>query len=207
MVAWTTRAHWLAAVAAPLTVEDAVTPVDVIVVSMAAARADAFEAGALYKAGVSRRLVLPYWQPDPLDGELQRMGVPVLPTTALSQAILERSGVPPDAIEVLQEPIDGLNAEITSVGHALQRPPPRSVLFVTARSHTRRARWLLRRVLPPETALSVRASRRDPFDPQRWWQTRGGGREVAMEYLRWINTFVLRDFWRGAVPAVPEEPR
>jgi uncharacterized SAM-binding protein YcdF (DUF218 family) len=182
-------------------------PVDVIVVSMAAARADAFEAAALYQAGVSRRLLLPYWQPDPLDVELQRMGVPYLPVTELSQAILEHSGVPHDAIEVWHEPIDGLNAEVASIGHALRTQPPRSLLYVTARSHTRRARWLLGRVLSPETAISVRGPRRDSFDPATWWQSRGSGREVAMEYLRWINTFVLGDFWRGAVPVVPEEPR
>lgn len=205
-VAWTTRAHWLAAVAAPLTVEDALAPVDVIVVSMAAARADALEAAALYQAGISRRLLLPYWQPEPLDVELQRMGVPYLPVTELCQAILERSGVPHDAIEVLHEPIDGLNAEVTSIGHALRQRPLGSVLFVTARSHTRRARWLLRRVLAPDTVISVRGARRDPFDPHTWWHTRGSGREIAMEYLRWINTFVLGDFWRGSVPEVPEEP-
>lgn len=207
MVAWTTRAHWLPAVADPLTVEDAIAPVDVIVVSMAAARADAFEAAALYQAGVSRRFLLPYWQLEPLDVELQRMSVPYLPVTALAQAILEHSGVPSDAIEVLDEPIDGLNAEIASIGRALRQRAPRSLLYVTARSHTRRARWLLHRVLPPETAISVRGPRRDPFDPRAWWQTRGSGREVAMEYLRWINTFVLGDFWHGSVPSVPEEPR
>jgi uncharacterized SAM-binding protein YcdF (DUF218 family) len=197
----------LAAIASPLTVEDPVAPVDVIVVSMAAARADAFEAAALYQAGTSRRLLLPYWQPDPLDVELQRMGVPYLPVTELVQAILERSGVPHDAIEVLTEPIDGLNAEVAAVGAALRPRPPRSLLYLTARSHTRRARWLLGRVLPRETTIRVRGPRRDAFDPATWWHTRGTGREVAMEYMRWLNTFVLRDFWRGAVPAVPEEPR
>jgi len=207
VVAWTTRERWLAAIADPLTVEDPVGPVDLIVVSMAAGRADALEAADLYRAGVSRRFLLPYWQPEPLDVELQRLGVPYLPITEMAQTILERSGVPPDAIEVGRQPIDGLNAEIASIGATLRGRTPASLLFITARSHTQRARWLLARVLPPETTIRVRGPRRDSFDPHAWWHDRGSGREVAMEYLRWANTFALHDFWRGGVPAVSEEPR
>ena len=207
LVAWTTRERWLAAIADPLTVEDPIGPVDLIVVSMAAGRADALEAADLYRAGVSRRLLLPYWQPEPLDLDVQRLGVPFLPITELAQAILERSGVPHEAIEIAPHPIDGLNAEIASVGDALRGRAPASLLFITARSHTRRARWLLERVLPPATTIRVRGPRRDSFDPDAWWHARGSGREVAMEYLRWVNTFALHDLWRGSVPAVPEEPR
>ena len=206
VVAWTTRERWLAAIADPLTVEDPVAPVDLIVVSMASGRADALEAAELYRAGVSRRFLLPYWQPEPLDLEIRRLGVPYLPITELAQAILERSGVPHEAITVAQQPIDGLNAEIAAIGDALRGEPPASLLYITARSHTRRARWLLARVLPATTTIRVRAPRRDGFDPHAWWRVRGSGREVAMEYLRWINTFALHDFWRGGVPAVAEEP-
>ena len=199
--AWLGRAHLLPALAAPLAVEDSLAPADVIVVSVAAGRADALEAAALYHAGISRRLVLPRWRTEPLDLEVQRLGVPWLLPTDVALAILERSAVPRDAIEILEEPVDGLNSEIAAVGRFFTAHPTGSLLFITARSHSRRARWLLTHVLPADTHIAVRASRKDPFDPAAWWYTRAGGREVAMEYLRWANTFLLRDRWQ----AVPEE--
>ena len=171
-------------------------------VSVAAGRADALEAAELYRAGISRHLVLPRWHTEPLDLEVQRLGVPWLLPTDVAVAILERSGVPREAIEVLDEPVDGLNAELAALGRHFTAHPAESRLLVTARSHTRRARWLLMRVLPAGTRIAVRASRQDPFDPAAWWHTRSGGREVAMEYLRWVNTFLLRDRWRQ----VAEDP-
>lgn len=133
---------------------------------------------------------------------MQRLGVPWLLPTDVAVAILERSGVPRDAIAVMDDPVDGLNAEMAAIGRHFTAHPTGSLLLVTARSHTRRARWLLTRVLPAGTRIAVRASRQDPFDPTAWWQTRSGGREVAMEYLRWLNTFLLRDRWR----AMAEDP-
>jgi uncharacterized SAM-binding protein YcdF (DUF218 family) len=181
--------------------------VDVIVVSNAIARADTLTAAALYRDGVSRRIVLPWWQPEPLDLELQALGVPWLPPTDLALAILEKKGVPRTAVEVLKDPVDGLNAEVASVGRWAQARRPKSLMFVTARSHSRRARWLLERVVPPGTRIVVRGSDSDPFDPHAWWHSRAGGREVAMEYLRWVNTFVLHDPWGTKVPVVPEAAR
>ncbi len=204
--AWLARGFWLPPIGTALAVEDPVRPVDVIVVSNAIARADTLEAAALYHAGVSRSIVLPWWQAEPLDVEIVELGVPWLPPTDLALAILERKGVPREAIEVLRDPVDGLNAEVASIGRFAHARRPRTLMFITARSHSRRARWLLERVLPAGTTIVVRSSSRDGFDPAAWWQSRSGGREVAMEYLRWLNTFVLRDAWSGVVPTVPEAP-
>jgi uncharacterized SAM-binding protein YcdF (DUF218 family) len=204
LLAWHERARVLTAVGGALTVEDPVAPVDVIVASLAAARADTLEVGRLYRDGMGQRVVVARWQKEPLDDEMRRLGVPWLPPTELAVAMLERSGVPASAITVLPDPIDGLNAEVTSVAAFARAERPRSLLFVTARNHTRRARWLLRRQLPAEVAVSVRAPAGDGFDPARWWHSRDGSREVAMEYLRWMNTFGLHDLWGGAPPAVAE---
>jgi uncharacterized SAM-binding protein YcdF (DUF218 family) len=204
---WVGRSLWMPAIAAPLTTEDTIVPVDVIVVSNAFARADTLEAADCFSAGVSRHIVLPFWQGDAVDREVQALGVPWLSPTELATAILLKSGVPADAIEVLKEPVDGLNAEVASVGRFLRERRPRSILFITARSHTRRARWLLARVAPAETTVRVYAARRDRFRPETWWHSRDSGREVAMEYLRWINTFVLQDPWGTNVAAVAEQPR
>jgi uncharacterized SAM-binding protein YcdF (DUF218 family) len=208
VVAWLGAAPILTAVGEALTVEDAIAPVDIVVLSLASARADAFEAADLYRAGVAPRIVLCRWQGDALDEELERLGVPWLPVHELAAAILRRRGVPPTAVQMLDTPIDGLNTEIAVVADFAHATRPASVLYVTAPSHTRRARWLLRRLLPEGTVLRVRGAVRDGFSPENWWRSRDHSREVAMEYLRWANTFGLRDLWGGpSAPRVAEAQR
>ena len=205
LLGWQTHDRVLTAVGTSLTVDDPLTPVAVMVSSVAATRADTLEVAKLYRDGIAKRIVLARWQKEPLDDEVLRLGVPWLPPSDLAVAMLERSGVPSDAIEVLAGPVDGLNTEIAVIAEYARKTKPASLLYVTARTHTRRARWLLRRLLPAETTLLVRSPAIDPFRPDAWWHSRTGSREVAMEYLRWANSFGLRDLWsRGAPPPVPE---
>jgi uncharacterized SAM-binding protein YcdF (DUF218 family) len=208
VLAWHEHGRALTAIGGALTVEDPLAPVEVIVASLASARADTLEAAKLYRDGIAKRVVVAQWQHEALDDEMRRLGVPYLPVTELAVAMLEKSGVPANAITVLHEPIDGLNTEIASVAAFARAERPRSLLFVTARNHTRRARWLLERSLPAGTALAVRAPALDEFDPQGGWHSRDGSREVAMEYLRWMNTFGLRDLWgaNAAPPPAVAEP-
>lgn len=202
--AWLIRDRWLPVIGMPLATENPAVPVDVIVVSTASARAATLTAATLYHQGLSPKIVLPFWQPDAVDQEVMALGVPWLPPTELAAAILARRGVPREAVEVLTDPVDGLNAEIASVGRFAHARRPRSMMFITARSHSRRARWLLQRALPVGTTIVMRSSPADAFDPRTWWHSRDGSREVAMEYLRWLNTFGLSDLWREAGPLVPE---
>lgn len=204
VVAWNGRSQVLAAIGGWLTVDDRPTTAAVMVVSLAAGRGDALEAARLYHDGVSARIVLARWQDEPLDDEMRRLGVPWVPPHELAVAVLEKSGVPRAAIQVIDGPIDGLNTEITAIAKFARAAPPASMLYVTARSHGRRAYWLLRRLLPAETTLYVRSPATDMFHPDAWWQSRTGSRELAMEYLRWANTFGFRDLWRSEPPSVPE---
>ena len=197
---WLARTPILTAIGSALTVDDPLTPVDVMVASLAATRADTLEVARLHREGIAPRVVLCRWQTEPLDDEIRRLAVPWLPPHELAAAVLQKSGVPSEAIEILDSAVDGLNTEITAVAAYAQRTRPASMLYVRARSHTRSARWLLRRLLPPETQLRVRSPAVDGFRPESWWHSRDGSREVAMEYLRWANTFGLRDLWSASAP-------
>src|SRR6185295_3523058 len=150
MTAWLARRPLLTTIGAALVAEDPPAAADLVVVSTAAARADALEAARLYRSGGARTIVVPNWIGDSLDDVIIGLGVPYLRTTDLVVAILTRSGVPRDAIVVLPEPIDGLNAEVAQVV-AYVRHASGTLRFVTERTHTRRARWLLRRALPDDT--------------------------------------------------------
>jgi hypothetical protein len=74
----------------------------------------ALEAAALYQEGIARRIVVAEARRTASKRRLDELGV-VLPTThELVVAILERSGVPAEAITVLPGAVDGTNTEITS---------------------------------------------------------------------------------------------
>jgi uncharacterized SAM-binding protein YcdF (DUF218 family) len=198
--AWLLRRPLLRAAGAALIAEDPLEPVAVIVVSTTNVRATALEAGRLYRDGIAPRLLIPRWRSDDLDAELARRGVHYLDFTGLARAILVADGVPAEAITLLPGDVDGTGSEIAVIANWARTETPASLLYLTARNHTARARRRLRTVLPPATRVSVRASRWDRFAPDGWWRRRGAAREVLTEYIRWLNTFVIGDPWLGRLP-------
>jgi len=193
---WIFRAPVLRALGGLLVAEDALAPVDVIAVSHANVRASALEAAALYREGLGRRIVVAEWKHDELERKLEELGVPLLASHELVVAILERSGVPREAITVLPGAVDGTNPEVAVYVRFANREKPGALLYVTSRSHTARAARRLRREAPA-TRILVHASRWDDFDVETWWHRRGSTREVMTECLRWFNSFVLGDHWRA----------
>ena len=192
---WYKRHAVLARIAYILVAEDPVVPVELVVVSNANAKTTALEAAHLYHAHLSPRIVLTTWIVQPIDDEMRRLGIPCLHPTEIARTILTRSGVVPQDIVVLPDPVDGTETEIAAVVAFARQSRPKSLRFITVRSHTARARWLLRRGLPPDIQISVGSSRFDPFSIASWWQRRDQSREVMSEYLRWVNTLVLGDPW------------
>jgi len=192
---WASRHALLAKAGGLLISEDPLERAEVIVVSTADPLATALEAGQLYREGLAGEVVVPVWKLRPVVTAVRELGISYPGPAELATSILERSGVPPTAIRVLADPVDGTDTEIAAVAAFAKRWRPTSLLFVTARDHTARARWLLRREMPSETRLLVRAPRTDPFDADSWWHSRDLSREVVAEYLRWFNTLILRDPW------------
>jgi uncharacterized SAM-binding protein YcdF (DUF218 family) len=192
---WFARESILAGAGAVLVVEDRIAPADIIVVSNSLPRATAFEAAVLYQQHVGRRIVMTDWVADPLADKVRALGIPYLTPAEMSRMVLEKSGVAPAAITMLSDRVDGTGSEISAIAAFIERERPASVLFITARSHTARTRWLLRRALPGRVNVTVRSSRFDPFPAAGWWHDRENTREVMTEYLRWFNTLYLPDMW------------
>jgi uncharacterized SAM-binding protein YcdF (DUF218 family) len=203
---WLARVPLLSGIGGALVAEDPLAPVQVIVVSTANARANALEAAALYHDAVAPRLAVLTWRHDAIDDELDRRAVHYPSPTDLAVMILEHSGVPREAVEVVPGKVDGTNTELSAIAAYARRERLSSLVYLTARSHTARARWRLRRELEPATRISVRSSRWDPFAAAGWWRSRGPSREVMSEYLRWVNTFLLGDRWRDGDAAEPASP-
>lgn len=204
-VAWYERHAVLVSMAQILVDEDPLSPVELLVVSHANVRTAALEAVQLYRAHLSPQIALTTWITNPIDDEIRRLGILCLHPTEIARSILERSGVASDAIVVLPDPVDGTETEIAAVVAFALQSRPRSMRLITARSHTARARWLLRRDLPPDIRISVGSARFDPFSIASWWQKRDQSREVMSEYLRWANTLFLGDPWARRTPARPHQ--
>jgi uncharacterized SAM-binding protein YcdF (DUF218 family) len=65
------------------------------------------------------------------------------------------------------------------------------VILVTSKYHTRRTRLTWQYVSGGQSQAIVRAPSGDPFDPERWWQTRSFVLSVIREYLGLFN------YWLG----------
>jgi len=195
--AWLARQRLLTWVGSLLVVEDPPGPADVAVLSEASVVPGALEAAKLYASGSVRAVLVPAWVGRRFERQVRALGIAYPTPTELAREVLARSGVPADAIVTFGTGIDGTNTEIAMLGRYVAAFHPASVLYLTARSHTARARWLLRRTLPAGTRVAVRSPEGDPFRPAGWWQDRGQTREVAAEYARWFNSLVLGDWWSG----------
>ncbi len=201
---WFGRRPVLVALGRALVVEDPLAPVDLLVVSNAAARADAIEGARLYREGISPRLAVAEWRVDPAVAEIRCLGIPLLDPTALSRAILERSGVPASAITVLPGQAEGTEDEVAAiVAYVRANERLQSVLVLVPRTHGARVRWLLHRHLRPTVRVAVRGAPYDLFSPDDWWRSREASREVMEEYLRWINTTILGDAWSRNPASLP----
>lgn len=106
--------------------------------------------------------------------------------------LLER-GVPASAIVPLPSRASNTREEGEVIGKFIAAHGWKRILVITSNYHTRRARYILRRVLPPGTMLRVLPANDVNYDPDSWWQTRRGvkiffheavGMIVAMWELR-----------------------
>jgi uncharacterized SAM-binding protein YcdF (DUF218 family) len=185
--AWSARTVPLRWLGGALVHEDAIVATDVAVVSMASAREAALDAAKLQRRGLVREIWIPRWRADRVDRRVDALGVHVPRPHDVARSILARAGVPSSAIVTLDEPITGLESEMASVGRALRARPGLRVLVLTARTHTARARMLLRDWFAPAARVSVHAPHGDGFAADAWWRDRSASREVALESLKWAR--------------------
>ncbi len=128
----------------------------------------------------------------------------------LEQRDLLERGVPASAIVPLEHRAENTREEAEAIGQFISSHGWKRVLVVTSNYHTRRARYILARVLPAGTELRVLSAQDVNYNPDAWWQTRRGikiffhesaGMIVAMWELRHqdARTITPRSGLRGWV--------
>jgi uncharacterized SAM-binding protein YcdF (DUF218 family) len=135
----------------------------------------------------------------------------------LEQHDLLDRGVPQSAIVLLQHRADNTRDEGEVIGKFISSHGWKRILVVTSNYHTRRARYILARVLPSGTEMRMLSARDTNYDPDNWWRTRRGekiffhesaGMIVAMWELRHqdrqaATAGLIRGGWAGVGELYP----
>ena len=171
-----------------LVADEPVRPADIIVIALDSAGAGTLEAADLVQSGIANRVAVFSDPPSGDDLEFIRRGVAYDDWGARQVRQLGWLGVW-DVAKISR------GSGMQGIGQLLQpwldQNRFRSVVFVTTRDRSRRLQRVLDREMKGHpTRVTVRASRYSSFDPDRWWQTRGGIRTLLVELQRLALDFV-----------------
>jgi len=116
-----------------------------------------------------------------------RLGVPFTQESEYSRRVLEKLGVPADAIRVLPTPIRNTADEVAVTAAALGREKGDIVIIITSPPHTRRVRTIWHLEIGDHPQAIVCYDSYEDYDPKRWWRITVEGDEVVHESLGLIN--------------------
>jgi hypothetical protein len=177
-----------------LVAEDPPRKADIIVISTDAMGAGAgiLEAADLAHAGFASRIAI-FDRPDTrMSREFTRRGVQPLDLKSVSIQLLRGLGITDVTVipAVVGTVDEGKVLQQWCVANSIH-----SILFVSDRDHSRRTRRVLNRALGPGgIRVTVRYARFSEFDPDSWWQSRGGQRVQAIESEKLLVDFLRHPF-------------
>jgi len=94
--------------------------------------------------------------------------------------LVER-GVPRDKIIRFVQDADSTKEEAEALTRLVKERKWRHVIVTTSNYHTRRARYIFRKVFPQDVEVRVASARDGDFDPDRWWEKRKSTKELTRE--------------------------
>lgn len=136
----------------------------------------ATRAAELFRTGIAPRIVASGRRLRPYAGIAE----------LIERDLVER-GVPKEAI--LRFPQDGDNTleEAEQLVPVAIRLKWKRLIVVTSNYHTRRARYIYRRVFPTSIEIRVAGSRDAAYDPNNWWYSRKG---IKLFFTETVGMFV-----------------
>ncbi len=145
----------------------------------------------LYRHGrVDRILIIPEPE-EPAQAELVKLGLIDLTRPPTSLRILLASGVPADRITMLPESADGTIEEARVIRRWFGERLPPSLVIVTSKFASRRARLIFRAMFQHDPVrIVVVPTAYDPFQPTRWWRRPKHALFVVTEYQKLVANAV-----------------
>ncbi len=101
---------------------------------------------------------------------------------------LEERGVPRDKILRFTHDAGSTLEEAEALRRFAREKKWHSVIVVTSNFHTRRARYIFRRVFPQGIEVRVASANDGDFDPQHWWEKRKSIKELTKEFAGMMET-------------------
>ena len=180
----------LARLGAFLVVEDPLRKADAIVILGGTMYERQMEAVDLYKEGFAPRIFLFREVSEWAERVLIDRGVPYMRAVDVQVDAMVRLGVPRDAIEILDQAANTASearyVHDLVVGHRYS-----TIIVVTSKQHTRRARLVINRRLAGTGAeLIMRGSRYDLTPVDRWWRDRPTIRFTLFESQRLLGYWI-----------------
>ena len=164
-------------------------PADMVILAVDSSGAGALEAADLVHSGVSKRVGVFEDPPSGEDFEFIRRGLPYEDAGARQIRQLKMLGVT-DVTQIFR--IDGTESEGRMLPQWCDQQHLRSVVVVAGKDHSRRLRRVLDRAMKGHsTNVAVQAARYSSFEPDRWWETRGGVRTEIVELQKLLLDVVL----------------
>jgi uncharacterized SAM-binding protein YcdF (DUF218 family) len=96
---------------------------------------------------------------------------------------LEAHGVPKGAIVRFAHDAESTREEAELLEKLVRERRWRRVIVVTSNYHARRARYIFRRVFPPQVDVRVAGAPDENFDPGTWWEKRSGMKRMFQEVV------------------------
>jgi len=185
------RVALLPAASRMLVAEGARAPADVIVLSPSTGGAGPLEAADLVRRKIASRVAIFADPPGGADLEFIRRGLPYEDSAASQMRQLGWLGVK----DVTQIPMNGSLTEVLSGWCEKQKI--HSIVFVALNGESRRMQRVLNRAMKGgATRVNVHPARYSDFDPDRWWESRGGVRTVIIEVQKLVVDYILHPLQR-----------
>jgi uncharacterized SAM-binding protein YcdF (DUF218 family) len=167
--AWSSREWLLRSAADRWIVSDPLGPADAVAVFGGGVADRPFAAAQYYRQGWVTKILVD--EPD-------------------SKAVLLKLGVPESAIETFGHALDNTHQEALALRAWAERNNLHSIIVPTEIFSTRRVRWMLHRVFPPDFVIRIAALDPSVYSRADWWKGNHGTSAFEIESLKYLYYIV-----------------
>ena len=142
----------------------------------------------IYRQGLAENVVINGNRKTDALRELEAGGFKTCcPWYADSVGILKMFGVPEDKIiRISIEDAYDTVGEAEAVGRELIKRKLTSVIITTSKYHTRRAKFIWKKMYENRLTIFMVSAKTDPYDPDNWWKDGRQIRWLLAEYGAWV---------------------